>query len=342
LLVKYVTAGLLLVGVTLFGGILYQTGLTAIWTHLREIGWWGIAVILLVNVFITLADVASWQLTLPSTQPAVPWMYRLWKVFLVGEAISETTPLASLGGEPIKATLLHEHYGISYREATASLLLHQTAINVGLMLFLLSSVPLIFQVQTLPPAYQWWSSVVLITFSSCIWLFFLVQRYRAVSRVSAWVGRNGLGRRLPALLDVVRDIENQLVAFYTKHRRHFALTVALAWVRWILGVAETYYILVFLGHPVTVVEAWVIEAVVSLVRAALFVIPANLGTQEGSLFVMCELVTGVPALGVAAALLHRFREIVWIGGGLAIGWGFSLKPPTGGSPASKVIPRATT
>jgi hypothetical protein len=86
----------------------------------------------------------------------------------------------------------------------------------------------------------------------------------------------------------------------------------------------------FLGHPVTVAEAWVIEAVVSLVRAALFVIPANIGTQESILLVMCEFTTGVPAVGVAVSLLRRFREILWIAGGLVIGWSFSLKPPASG------------
>lgn len=327
---KYVTVGLLLVGVALFGGILYQTGLTAIWTNLREIGWHGVAVILIINVFITLIDVISWQMTLPSTRLALPWVYRLWQVFMAGEAFSGITPLASLGGEPIKAMLLHDRYAISYREATASLFLHQTVINVGLVLFLLSSVPLLFQVSMLPPVYQRWISVALITFSSCIWLFFLAQRYRAVSRVTAWAGRNGIEKRRFALLDVVRDIESQLVAFYTTHRRHFALAVALAVVRWILGVMEIYYVLMFLGHPVTLVEAWVVESVVSLVRSVLFMIPGNLGTQEGALLVMCEMVTGAPALGVVVALLRRFHEILWISAGLAIGWWLSLTPPTGG------------
>lgn len=237
---KYVTAGFLLVGVALFGSILYHTGLLAVWLHLREIGWWGIVVILLVNVLTTLVDVTSWQLTLPSTRPAKSWLYRLWKVFMAGESISNTTPLASLGGEPMKVMLLNEQYGISYREGTVSLFLHQTVVNIGLVLFLLSSLPLIFQVQFLSSVYKQWISVALLTFSGCIWLFFALQRYRVVSWINTWIGWQRSRRRLLSFIDAILDIENQLVTFYTKHYGRFMLTVALASMRWILGVVETY------------------------------------------------------------------------------------------------------
>ena len=93
---------------------------------------------------------------------------------------------------------------------------------------------------------------------------------------------------------------------------------------------EIYYTLAFLGHPLPLTHAWVIEGSVVLIRSAFFIIPANLGTQEGTFILICGAVTGSPALGFAVALIRRFREIMWIGAGLGLGWSFSLIGVEGG------------
>ncbi len=79
-----------------------------------------------------------------------------------------------------------------------------------------------------------------------------------------------------------------------------------------LGVAEVYFAMMFLGHPITLAEAWVIEAAAQLVRAGVFFIPAGIGAQEGAFLLVCSAVTGVPVLGIAVALVRRVRELVWI------------------------------
>jgi hypothetical protein len=76
----------------------------------------------------------------------------------------------------------------------------------------------------------------------------------------------------------------------------------------------------FLGHPISLTDAWVIEAAVQLVRSGAFFIPAGIGMQEGAFFVIIALLTGQPALGLAVAAVRRFREVIWIAWGLVLGW----------------------
>ena len=93
-----------------------------------------------------------------------------------------------------------------------------------------------------------------------------------------------------------------------------------------LGAVELYVILGFLGRPITFGEAWLIESVLQLLRAGRFFIPANLGASEVRFVVMVGALTGQPSLGLAAAVVRRSREVLWISLGLLLGWRLSFTP----------------
>ena len=57
---------------------------------------------------------------LPSIRPELRWVYRLWKVRMVGEALNFVLPAASMGGEPVKVVLLKSSHGIGYHEGASS------------------------------------------------------------------------------------------------------------------------------------------------------------------------------------------------------------------------------
>jgi len=75
---------------------------------------------------------------------------------------------------------------------------------------------------------------------------------------------------------------------------------------------------VFLGHGVSFTDAFIIEAMAQLVRAATFLIPASIGAQEGVFLVMGTVLTGSPVNGVALAAVRRARELVMVLWGLAV------------------------
>ncbi len=100
----------------------------------------------------------------------------------------------------------------------------------------------------------------------------------------------------------------------------WSTNVLLTLANWVLGAVELYLIFWFFDNPISMAEAWSIEAVVELVRAGAFFIPAGIGAQEGALVLIVAPITGQPPLGLAVALVRRLREIVWIVWGGVIGW----------------------
>ena len=125
-------------------------------------------------------------------------------------------------------------------------------------------------------------------------------------------------RRSP--LAWIEGFDDRTARFYTQHRRRFALALALAFSSWFIGALGVFVTMRFLGMEISVADAWVIESFTQLVRAGTFFIPASIGAQEGVYVLVAGALTGSPAAGLAAALIRRCRDLVWIAAGLAVGW----------------------
>jgi uncharacterized protein (TIRG00374 family) len=319
---------MLALGVSLLGVILYQTDLGEVGQHLLSLGWGGCGVLFAIFLVGFVALAGSWLVTLPGIAPSPAWLLRFWRVLMVGSALAEVTPLAGLGGEPVKAFLLKRHYEIRYRDATASLVLARMTDLIAQVIFMALGFALMSGMD-LPLSYRIGAAAGLGVFSLAIALFYLVQQRRALSWLQRRVQGGWLGPRLETraaqALDSLRDVERNLLDFYSQQRGRFALSVALSLIDWAAGAAATWAALNFHGFPIGVADAIVIESFVILVRSALFFVPADVGTQEGALLLICSAVTGSPTLAVALAAIRRARDIVWIAWGLAIGSRYSLK-----------------
>jgi len=106
-----------------------------------------------------------------------------------------------------------------------------------------------------------------------------------------------------------------------RDERHFipvtvAGMVGSGLMAWLLGALETWMILRFLGTPVSLVTATVIEAFGTGIRFATFMIPGSLGALEGGYAATFAALGFGGTMGVSFSLVRRIREIVWIGVGL--------------------------
>jgi uncharacterized protein (TIRG00374 family) len=337
--VKRFMLAMLVLGAVLTGVIVYQTDLGEVWARLRTLGPWGFGVVLLVYLVCTVAQAVSWLLTIHAAPTTPRWLYRVWRVFLVGFALESTTPLAGLGGEPTKAVLLKRHYGLRIRDASASLVLTRTTDLIGQVLFISIGTALMFRSEALPAPYRYAAGAGLALFAVAILLFFLAQKNSALSRVEAWLrgswlGGRSLSERTLRALAALEDVDRRLVSYYAAERGRFALSVGAAFAEWMLGAFAVDLALDFLGSPVPFGDAVVIESFLVLVRSALFFVPADLGTQEGALVLVCGAVTGSPAAGLALAAIRRARDLLFILGGLAIGSAYSFSSEVPATPAA--------
>ena len=328
---KRFMAVMLLVGVALLAVVIAQTDLGEARERLVQLGWGGAIGVLVIYVVGFVILTASWLVTLPSARPTPAWLYRLWKVLMVGSALDSVTPLAGLGGEPVKAALLKRQYGVDYREGAASLVLIRMTDLVAQTLFISIGFLLMFREDLLPVAYRWAAAGGLVLFGVVVLLFFLVQRRRAFSwlrrRLAGdWFQRR-VGSRGVEALDALREVEDRLVSFYTKKRGRFVASVAFAFIDWMSSALATFVAIRLLGIPIDFGDAIVIESFVVLVRSAFFFVPGDIGTQDAAQVLICSAVTGSAPVGLALAALRRVRDILFIGWGLGIGSYYSLSRP---------------
>lgn len=316
-----------LVGILLLVWVLAQVDVADVWSKVARVGAVGMAIVIAIYAVGFVIDSFTWQLALDV--PLTPrWLGRVFTVRMIGEFFNAVIPAAGMGGEPVKAELLKKRYGIGYRAGTASIILGRTVNMIGELGFLAVGLALVWM-SALPAAFKTSAAVGLAGFVAATVGFFFFQRLRVSSKAGRRLARWPLTRRIDAVLHHIHDLDERLVAFYTRHRARFGWAVAFAFGNWVIGAVEVYAAMAFLGHPVSFADAWIIEAVVQLVRSAAFFIPVNVGAQEGAFLVACVAVTGSAELGVAVSVIRRFREIIWMvaGAGMGAAWSARSRPP---------------
>jgi uncharacterized protein (TIRG00374 family) len=304
--------------------------LSEVWERLRLLGPTGFGLVLGLYLIGTVMMTGSWLLTLRPVRASAAWLWRLWRVWLVGNALEYTTPFGTLGGEPAKAILLKRHYGLRVRDVTSSLVLTRMTDLIAQVVFISIGFGLILSGDLLPRPYRLAAGSGLVLLALGALLFFIAQQRRMLGRLRGWLERGWLRNRslhekVLTALDAVHDIDDQLALFHRAKKRRFWLSVLTAFLEWSLGAAAAWVAVNALGYPISFAEALMIESFLALVRSTLFFVPADVGTQEGALVLICAAITGSPATGLALATLRRTRDILLVVAGLGIGSHYSLR-----------------
>jgi putative membrane protein len=129
---------------------------------------------------------------------------------------------------------------------------------------------------------------------------FLADRLVGVARGRAWLDLVGGAERMDA----------ELTALY---RRRASVSWSLFWrlAAWLAGTGEIWLGMYFLGHPIGLIEAIMVESVIQAIRAAAFAIPGGLGVQEAGFVLLGSFIGLGPEISLALALLRRARELLF-------------------------------
>jgi len=293
-------------GFVLLAVLIYQTGPRELMQHLVVLGWW--APIIFVPYAVSSAfDAAGWRATFVRFRPAL-WL--LYLARLVGEAMNSLTPTAYLGGEPVKAFVL-QRFGVPLTEGATSVILAKTTLTIAQIAFVIVGVAMFLirrhtdDLTALPTL-----AALIAAGAGMASLLVLVQRRGLVAFVARTVRRlfprAGLVGRLAARAP---EIDERLRAFYAARPRAAAASVGLHFVGWVTGATEVFAIMALIGHPVTIGDAVVIEALAQPTRLAGILIPGTLGVQEAGGMVIFGLLGLPPELGLAMMLIKRIREL---------------------------------
>jgi putative membrane protein len=277
-----------------------------VWRAVTLLGW-GLAAIILWRFVSLLVAAAAWRLLFRSGQRpsfGVTVVAR-W----VCESVNGLLPVAQVGGELARARLLfhalkREGKPASGMDTAATVIVDMTLALLAQVLFTLPGLWHLWQLNETAIARVAGGVVVSVL---PLALLIGVQHQGAIKGGTALAARFGLAR-LVADEAQEHPLWTRLAALY--RRLPLAASVTTAHVAaWALRAGETYIALRMMGHPIGLLDAIMIDGLLSAARTLGFLLPAGLGIQEGALLLLCGW-AGVPGhVALALALVKRAREL---------------------------------
>lgn len=228
--------------------------------------------------------------------------YLVW----IREAVNGLLPVARVGGEIASVRLMRAR-GMRIAPAVASLVVDMT---IGL------ATQLVFTVVGVALMLGRWGGGPLVKYAALgigvgtplVLLLVMAQRRGIFGGLGSLVRAASAGR-LAAFAEGAPRVDRAVNAIYGRRAR---LIACAGWqlAGWVAGAGEIWLVLAFMGTPIAVADAVLVEALVQALSSAAFVVPGALGVQEGA-FVALGAVVGLgPETALAVALSRRARDLM--------------------------------
>jgi uncharacterized protein (TIRG00374 family) len=286
--------------------LVWEVGPATLLAELRKLSW-RLPLILLPQVVTNLFKTEAWRLAFPRRRPRFGLLF---PIRLAGEAVNETTPTATMGGDALKAFLLvRAGAGVPLEEGFVSVVVAKTTLVASLAAFIGVTFLLAWAFGHVSASMLTLLAVLSLYMAASTAGFMWAQgrgMFRMGGRALAWIG---LGERVAVGAE---RLDADLRWYYRKRRGAVAAVLGLSIVGWAAGGLETWLMLVLLDSPVSLLTALVIEAGATGVRAVGFLIPGSIGILEGGLVGIFAMLGLGSSTGLAFSVARRFREGVWI------------------------------
>jgi putative membrane protein len=288
------------------------SGLDAVGHAIASVGW-GILLVVMVRAVTVSVAGAGWWLLFPSK--VRPQFGACLLLRFVREAVNVLLPVAQVGGDVVGARLL-TGYAVPGALAAASVIVDILIQAAAQFLFAALGL-LTLMALGADHALARSAAIGLAVAALLLAGFYLAQR-RGGQRVLQSIVNRLAGDREWRVLGTIDAVYQNLTMIYAARSRFIASSV-VHMAGWVVGVAEVSIVFAFMGHPVSIGEALVIESLLHAVRGAAFAIPGALGAQEGALVVLCAAFGIPPEQAIALSLVKRAADVVLGVPGL-LGW----------------------
>jgi len=276
--------------------------------HAMLVVGWGLLPIALYHFVPLLFSALSWRELLPlSSRPdiiSVTWIR--W----IRESINSLLPVAGVGGDIASARLIHLR-GVPGTQAAASMVVDTTVGVATQLVFVITGVVLLVFRSTDHAALlvAWATLIGISAFIVAVATFVLLQHRSMFGKFARLARRLLPANWLSGFAGSASAIDDAVVAVY-RSGLAFWRSNLLRLVGWAAGAGEIWLVMKFLGQPLDVIDAFILESLTSGVRAAAFMVPGALGALEGS-FVLFGALFGLPAeTALAVSLSKRVRELI--------------------------------
>ncbi|PIU39737.1 MAG: hypothetical protein COT00_05420 [Candidatus Omnitrophica bacterium CG07_land_8_20_14_0_80_50_8] len=279
---------------------------------------WKLVPLLLIYPFIFLFDTIGWSFAFPKSLPRHVPFWDLYRIRIIGEAMNAVIPwAASLGGEPVKVELLRSRHNIPLADGYASILIVHTTFWISLNIFVIGGI--VATLKTFPLSPVLWHSVIAFLLVLGVIAFLLVaglhfgifKKVYGLGESLKWWGEKSAEKKNQFL-----KLDDEIKKFYTTDPRRFLASIFFNFLGWFAGTFEVYWIAIILGLSVSFTEAWLLEALIQVLRIVTFLIPSSIGAQEGGIVLIFLEFGFNKSVGFTFAVIRRMREIIWLAAGL--------------------------
>jgi glycosyltransferase 2 family protein len=287
-----------------------------IWNALRQLQFWQIGILLVINAGVILAMTARWWIIVRAENPAIPFLplirYRL-AVF----GLSYFTPGPQIGGEPLQIYYLKRNHGLTFARATSAVIMDKLLEFLANFMLIGLGITAAVRVGMIPGdgTQALWSLIPMAAI--LVWpVIHLILLYRGQYPISGllraavpWIGT-------PAWVRLV-IVSERMAASFT-HRKLSALLTAFffsmaAWA----GMAAEYFLMAdYLNASLSFEQ--LLAALTAALLAFLMPLPGGLGALEASQVYALTALGYTPAIGISLSLIMRARDILNGGVGLLL------------------------
>jgi uncharacterized membrane protein YbhN (UPF0104 family) len=319
----------LAVGLVFFIYLISDLGIHNIVKNLGKTGWWFVPIIGLWGIVYLLNSIA-WRVIIGDPGSRIGWG-EIIKVTLSSFAINYVTPVIGLGGEPYRVLAIKEKVGVG--QAVSSVFLYRLIHASAHLLFLLAAVLVAILFIPLSSQLRFYLILISALLTALIYFILSAQKYRIFSNGIRLLRKihflNGLSSMLNGHDGTALEIDGKIAELYETRKGAFFLAFTLEFVSRVIIAFEFYFILNAIDIKIAIIDTFYISAATSFVLNFLFFVPFELGTREGSLYLIMESLNLSPEIGIYIGLVNRIRELFWIFVGLGLVYisGRAIRPP---------------
>jgi lysylphosphatidylglycerol synthase-like protein len=313
------------VGLALFVGLLYQTGLDTLVDKIRLLGLGFLFLILYSGTRHYLRTVA-WWLCQKGPERRLG-LLDLFRIRLVGEAFNDMSPAGPILGDTVKVLATAKH--TSAESGAASIVIESLIYSLSVILFLVCGVVLLLGM-AMPES----GRVVAVGLIIGLIVSILVP-YWIISRRSLLLGRildrlkdsgfgwDFLGRHEHR----IRAFESSVHDFFWGHRKLFFFVLSIELVTNLMGIGEAYWILRATGTQVTILNAYLVESANRVAQLICAFVPFGLGVEEGAAAAALRALGYLASEGVSLGIIRKIRTVFWIATGLVLATRYVVPKP---------------
>lgn len=310
---------ILAVAVAGLGVLLWRMDAGAVFGLVAQVGW-GLVFIIAQEIVAHVFNAWGWRMCFPPDKAASFPLRELLRLRVAGDAVNYLTPSATIAGEVARTNLLNDSHGAEVRASSVLVAkftqaVAQAAFSFGGLMIFAAQLPVL-------RGREWYA------YGPCL------AGLAAAALLGVYEALRPGAERAPDSRDFswkdLRAMRGWLRYHYRAHPVRFAASAAFFAGGYAWGAFEAYWICYFLGLPVTVGTALMIEVLSLTIDGVLFMVPAKVGTQEGGKTAIFAAL-GLPAhAGFAFGVVRHIRELAWSAFGLGL---LTVKKSGGAAPA---------